>query len=77
MTYENVQYRIYIDFDNKEIKFKDVISEYKIKREDSETEFEPFHPMEDDNNKRISNKYRKVIYYDTDDKFLKEEKLMK
>ena len=73
MTYENVQYRIYIDFDNKEIKFRDVISEYKIKREDSETEFEPFHPMED-NNKRISNKYRKYIYYDTDDKFLKEEK---
>jgi hypothetical protein len=73
MTYENVQYRIYIDFDNKEIKFRDVISEYKIKREDSETEFEPFHPMED-NNKRISNKYRKYIYYDTDDKLLKEEK---
>lgn len=74
MTYENVQYRIYIDFDGKEIKFRDIISEYKIKREDSETEFEPFQPMEGNNGKRISNKYRKYIYYDTDDKFIKEEK---
>ena len=74
MTYENVQYRIYVDFDGKEIKFRDVISEYKIKREDSETEFEPFQPMEGNNGKRISNKYRKYIYYDTDDKFIKEER---
>ena len=86
MTYENVQYRIYIDFDfnednensgnenSREIKFRDVISEYKIKREDSETEFEPFQTMEDNNNKRLSNKYKKYIYYDTNDKFIKEEK---
>ena len=83
MTYENVQYRIYIDFNfdednnsignerNREIKYRDVISVFKIKREDSETEFEPFQFIE--NNKRLSNKYRKYIYYDTDDKFIKEE----
>ena len=71
MTYENVQYRIYIDFNfdednnsignerNREIKFRDVISVFKIKREDSETEFEPFQTIE--NNKRLSNKYRKYI----------------
>ena len=53
MTYEKVQYRIYIDFDfndgnekKREIKFSDVLSEYKIKREDSETEFEPFQMIE-------------------------------
>ena len=82
MTYENVQYRIYIDFDfdenggneKKEIKFRDVISEFKIKREDSETEFEPFQMIGDNNNKRISNKYKKYIYYDSDEKIIKEEK---
>ena len=82
MTYENVQYRIYIDFDfnennrneKKEIKFRDVISEFKIKREDSETEFEPFQMIGGNNNKRISNKYKKYIYYDSDEKFIKEEK---
>ena len=83
MSYEQVQYRIYIDFNfngdsnnenenNREIKFRDVISEYKIKREDSETEFEPFQIIE--NNKRKSNKYKKYIFYDTNDNFIKEER---
>jgi len=74
IIFENQKVRIreYIDFDEKKIQCKDILLKYKIKREDSETDFLPFE-SQNPNIKKF-NKYKKYIFYDSDEKIIKQEK---
>ena len=73
IIFENQKVRIreYIDFDEKKIQCKDILLKYKIKREESETDFLPFE-SQNPNIKKF-NKYKKYIFYDSDEKIIKQE----